>query len=94
MIREYPVDLTDEIARGDVLHIIKTLQILHELGYKNLFWDGYDSTIEVYKCVSDLPEKCNISHVINSLRGTDITSEDFEKICQFAKTRIRRKDGK
>jgi hypothetical protein len=50
------LDITEEIENGDILHILGILGKCYDMGYDRLFWDGYDSTIHVYKSKEE-PEK-------------------------------------
>jgi hypothetical protein len=43
------LDITEQIADGDVLNILSVLGKCYDMGYDRLFWDGYDSAIYVYK---------------------------------------------
>ena len=43
------IDTTENVAGGDIDHIISILQRWKELGYDRLYWDGYESAIYVYK---------------------------------------------
>lgn len=47
-LKDY-VDITDEIAHGDVQYIIDMLEKFKKLGWNRLYWDGYDSSIHLYK---------------------------------------------
>ena len=54
MEREY-VDITENVGSGNVDHIISILKRYRESGWDRLYWDGYDSTIQLYK--SNQPER-------------------------------------
>ncbi len=43
------IDITENIAAGDVDHIISILNRFREIGYDRLYWDGYNSAIYLYK---------------------------------------------
>lgn len=43
------VDVTEEIAKGDVSLILAILHRHYQCGYDRLYWDGYDSSIVLYK---------------------------------------------
>lgn len=51
------VDITENIASGEVDHIISVLKRFREIGYDKLYWDGYDSSIHLYKSqCKELPQ--------------------------------------
>jgi len=43
------IDITENVAHGDIDEIIDLLQKWKKQGYDRLYWDGYDSAIYVYK---------------------------------------------
>ncbi len=47
--RKDEIDITDLIGSGDVKSIVQSLVDYLDLGYTKLFWDGYDSSIYIYK---------------------------------------------
>ena len=52
------IDITDIVKDGDIDKIILCLVQLRSVGYDSLYWDGYDSSIEVYQ--SNQPERLNV----------------------------------
>lgn len=47
--RKNEIDITENMAGGCVKHIISTLKAFSEIGYDRLYWDGYNSSISLYK---------------------------------------------
>ena len=47
--KEEKFDLTDVIAYGNLREIIKLLIYINDLGFDQLHWDGYDSSIHAYR---------------------------------------------
>ena len=58
------IDITDTIVNGDIDNIIQCLTQLRSVGYNRLYWDGFDSYIEVYN--SHQPERLNPEGAENS----------------------------
>lgn len=65
------IDITENIASGEIDHIISVLKRFQESGFDRLYWDGYDSTIHLYK--SSEAESCK-THEKNSTKINNLTT--------------------
>lgn len=43
------IDITENIASGNIDHILTILHRFRETGFDRLYWDGYESSISLYK---------------------------------------------
>lgn len=48
-MKKEKVDITETIGCGNVSVIMQILKLYYEKGFDCLYWDGYDSTIYLYK---------------------------------------------
>lgn len=61
------IDITENIASGNIAHIVSILSKFLEMGYDTLYWDGYDSSIHIYKyCETEEAKKINIDKIKNN----------------------------
>ena len=68
------IDITENIASGNVEHIISILKRYLESGYDKLYWDGYDSSICVFKSTKSDNGLTTVSPMPKDLEERLVTS--------------------
>lgn len=63
-INKKQIDITENIASGELDHIIGVLQRMKQSGFDRLYWDSYDSAIYLYKS-----NQCKCEKIKEVVRG-------------------------